>query len=298
VSREDVSSRDAAMLIRIERVRRDRRAAVAAGAACIAGLLMAGRLSAQPPPSPPERAVAEFLRALSFHDVAAFDRLSLPHPRARQLLMIGELTPEAKARAERNLENLQLHSRDDFAVKGNSVDPDANGDYPVGAVGHFIAASNGGPALVTLVRQQSGWKVDLRWWATMAEMAQADRPPSAGSPDAVIRELAAAMISLHKEEAARLVVPGSDLELLFAYAPSQPEPSDVLAALVMEMPLVEVGPGEFYRMPTGRIVEGVTSSDRKVIVGQFGSVEMPFVLRRVNEEWRVEAEPYYVLFNR
>ena len=212
--------------------------------------------------------------------------------------MIGDITPEAKARAERNLENLQLHSRDDFAVNGMSVDPDANGDYPVGAVGHFIAASNGGPSLVTLVRQPSGWKVDLRWWATMAEMTQAERRPAAGGPEAVIRALAAAMISLHKEEAARLVVPGSDLNLLFAYAPSQPEPSDVLAALVVEMPLVEVGPGEFYRMPTGRLVEGVASADRKVIVGQFGSVEMPFVLRRVNDEWRVEAEPYYVLFNR
>jgi hypothetical protein len=254
---------------------------------------------AQPsPPSPPERAVAEFIRALSMHDIAAFDRLSLPHPRARQLLMIGDMTPEARERAQRNLDNLQLHSREDFALNGKAVDPDANGDYPVGSVGHFIAASNGGPSLVTLVHQASGWKVDLRWWATMAEMMQADRPPAAGSPDAVIRELAAAMISLHKEEAARLVVPGADLELLFAYAPSQPEPSDVLGALVIEMPLVDVGPGEFYRMPTGRIVEGVVSPDRKVIVGQFGSVEMPFVVRRVNDEWRVEAEPYYVLFNR
>lgn len=65
----------------------------------------------------------------------------------------------------------------------------------------------------------------------------------------------------------------------------------------MEMPLVEVGPGELYRMPTGRIVEGVASPDTKVIVGQFGSIEMPFVLHRVADEWRVEAEPYDVLFN-
>jgi hypothetical protein len=26
-------------------------------------------------------------------------------------------------------------------------------------------------------------------------------------------------------------------------------------------------------------------------------IEMPFVLRRVNGEWRVEAEPYHVLIN-
>ena len=278
-----------------------RRRAVVIALVCVAtGVFTLVRVFAQDPssrPSQAERAVAEFLRALSLHDAASFERLSLPHPRAKQLLMVGEMTAEARARAERNLENLQLHSRDDFTLRGKAVDPDASGDYPVGSVGHFIAAANGGPSLVTVVHESSGWKVDLRWWVTMAEMMQADRPPAAGSPDAIIRRLAAAMISLHKEEAARLVVPGSDLALLFAGAPSQPEPSDVLGALVMEMPLVDVGPGEFYRMPTGRIVEGVASPDAKVIVGQFGSIEMPFVLRRVNGEWRVEAEPYYVLFN-
>ena len=66
----------------------------------------------------------------------------------------------------------------------------------------------------------------------------------------------------------------------------------------MEMPLVEVGPGEFYRMPSGRVVEGSASTDRKVIVGQFGPVEMPFELRRVGGEWHVEAEPYFALIER
>jgi len=60
----------------------------------------------------------------------------------------------------------------------------------------------------------------------------------------------------------------------------------------MEMPLVEIGPGEFCRMPSGRVVEGFAAADRKVIVGQFGPVEMPFVLRRIDAGWRVEVEPY------
>ena len=51
-------------------------------------------------------------------------------------------------------------------------------------------------------------------------------------------------------------------------------------------------------MPSGRVVEGATAADRKVIVGQFGPVEMPFVLRRIGVAWRVEAEPYFRLINR
>ena len=86
--------------------------------------------------------------------------------------------------------------------------------------------------------------------------------------------------------------------MLFAGAPSVREPSGVLEATAMEMPLVEVAAGEFYRMPSGRIVEGSTAADRKVIVGLFGPVEMPFVLRRMGGAWRVEAEPYFALINR
>jgi hypothetical protein len=71
----------------------------------------------------------------------------------------------------------------------------------------------------------------------------------------------------------------------------------VLEATVLEMPLVEVGAGEFFAMPTGRIVEGSTTTDRKVLVGWFGPIEMPFVVRRVGDQWRVEAEPYLAYMN-
>jgi hypothetical protein len=85
------------------------------------------------------------------------------------------------------------------------------------------------------------------------------------------------------------------MELLFGGAPRQREPSGVLDAAVAEMPLVEIEPGEFARTPSGKIVEGVRAGDRKVIVGLFGPVEIPFVVRRVAAGWRVDAEPYFAL---
>ena len=33
----------------------------------------------------------------------------------------------------------------------------------------------------------------------------------------------------------------------------------------------------------------------KVLVGLLGSVEIPFVVRRVGVEWRVEPQPYFLL---
>ena len=80
------------------------------------------------------------------------------------------------------------------------------------------------------------------------------------------------------------------MELLFAGAPRQREPSGVLDATVFEMPLVEIEPGEFYRTPTGKVVEGTRAADRKVLVGLFGPVEIPFVVTRADSGWRVAAD--------
>ena len=245
----------------------------------------------------PERAVRAFIRALAMHDTQAFSRAIRPDPRASRFINPQPLTSEGQVEAARRLETLQVSRRDDVLLRGKPVDADAQGDYPVGSVGRFIASGNGGPAVVTLVREADGWKVDLRWWLAMLDMANAP-PPAAGSPDRAIRSLTLALIALDRNEALRFATPGAEIRVLFAGAPSVREPSGVLEATAMEMPLVEVGPGEFYRMPSGRVVEGATTVDRKVIVGQFGSVEMPFALRRVGGAWRVEAEPYFLLINR
>ena len=268
-------------------------------AVCLAGVLIAvPLLQDRPAPTPVESAVRTFVRALALRDASAFHAATLPHPRAARLLNAEPLSADDRAEAERRLDSLQVRVEDDFLVRGEPAVPDRRGDYPVGAVGHAMAAGPGGPMLVTLVRQADGWKVDLRWWLAMLDAASASAPPAADSPEAAIRQFLLAMISLNRAEALRHVVPDANTELLFAEAPRQREPSGVLEATAMEMPLVEVGAGEFYRLPTGRIVEGGSTAERKVVVGQYGPVEMPFVLRRVSGSWRVEAEPYYVLINR
>ena len=245
----------------------------------------------------PERAVRDFITALAMHDTQAFARAIRPDPRASRFINPQPLTPEQRVEAARRLETLQVRRTDDVLRRGDPVKPDPQGDYPVGTVAHFVASGNGGPALVTLVREANGWKVDLRWWLALLDMADAPAPV-AGSPEHAIRRLLLAMIGLDREEALRFAVADADVNLLFTDAPSVREPSGVLEASAMEMPLVEVGAGEFYRMPSGRVVEGTVAADRKVIVGQFGPVEIPFVLRRVGSAWRVEAEPYFALINR
>jgi hypothetical protein len=193
--------------------------------------------------------------------------------------------------------SIQIKIKRDFQYQGKLAKPGPSGEYPVGTTVVYMVAHRGGPMMVTLARRSDGWKVDLRWWLAMVEMASA-KQPRAGGAESAVRALLASMLAMDRKQAQRFIMPGGSMDLLFAGAPSQREPSGHLEALVAEMPLVEVGPGEFYEMPSRRIVEGLQRDDVKTLVGQFGSVEMPFIVRRVGNDWKVEVEPYFVLMMR
>jgi hypothetical protein len=227
-------------------------------------------------------------------EVGTFEKLTVPHPQRSRMTAGARANPSKLEELQRYPEGLQIREARPLTFKGEEAKADATGRYPVGTTGMFVVAHGGQPMVVTLVQQADGWKVDLRWWLAMTEQA-AGREPVAGTPEFAVRSLLAAMLRLDRTEAARFVPAGADMTLLFSHAPRQHEPSGVLDATVFEMPLVEIEPGEFIRTPTGKIVEGVRAADRKVLVGQFGPVEMPFVLRRVGSEWRVDVEPYFDL---
>jgi hypothetical protein len=242
----------------------------------------------------PEGVIRALVVAMYSNDVAGYEKLTVPNPQRSRLTAGGRVNQSKLDELQRDPESLQIRAKRPLMFKGDQATADASGRYPVGTTGLFVVSHGGGPMVVTLVQRPDGWKVDLRWWLAMIDLA-AGHAPAKGSPEFVIRSLLAAMLRYDSKAAARLVPPGSNLALLFTGAPTQREPSGVLDATVYEMPLVEIDPGEFIRTPTGKIVEGVRAPDRKVFVGQFGPVEMPFVLRRVGSDWRVEVEPYFDL---
>ena len=125
---------------------------------------------------------------------------------------------------------------EEFSLRGRPVEREASGDYPVGTVGHAIAAAQGGPTPLTLVRQEDGWKVDLRWVIAMIDLSEATGPPAEGTPDYAIKRMLLALLALDRGEVAQHAVPGASLDILFAGAPRQREPSGVLEGAAMEMP--------------------------------------------------------------
>src|SRR5262245_18575505 len=256
--------------------------------------ILASAVSAQT--NSPEAVIRSFVRAMYSNDLAAYEALTLAVPGRERLEKGGAVNVEAKEELEQNPEAVQLRVARPYQFRGREVSPGASGEYPIATTVRF-SVSYRYPMVVSLVRTAEGWRIDLRWWLAMLDMATGP-PPDPDSADYAARALIASLIDLDRKGAAEFVTPDASLDDLFAGAPSEREPSDVLGALVVEMPLIEIGPGEFCEMPSGRVVEGVRRDDMKVLVGLYGPIEMPFVVQRIGTRWRVQPEPYFLLISR
>jgi hypothetical protein len=240
----------------------------------------------------PEEVMRALVRAMYANDVATYERLTIPDPRRALLVRGGSLNESAVKEIDEDPFSIQIKIKREFRYQGKPVERGSAGDYPVGTTVVYMVAHRGGPMMAVLVRRPEGWRVDLRWWLSMVELSSG-KEPQAGTAQYAVRALLASMLQLNRGQAQRFIMPDGKLEILFAGAPSQREPSGHLDALVGEMPLVEVLPGEFFEMPSRRIVEGVQREGVKVLVGLYGSVEIPFVVHKVGSEWKVEVEPYF-----
>jgi hypothetical protein len=260
----------------------------------LAVALLSGGVSAQV--DSPESVIRAFVLAMYSNDTAAYERLTVPVRGRERLEQGGAVNVEAKQELQQHPEAVQLRMMRPYQINGRAVRPDASGDYPVGTTVRF-EASYRNPVVVSLVRRPEGWRVDVRWWLAMLDLADGP-PPARDSADYAARAFIESILDLDRDAAAHFIAPGGSLDIVFAGAPREPEPSDQLPSLTLEMPLVELGPGEFCEMPSGRVVEGVQRDDIKVLVGLFGPLEMPFVVQRFGTEWKVQPEPYFSLILR
>jgi len=260
----------------------------------VAIVLVLALLPAQAVSDSPEPVIRALVRAIYAADAAGYNAVTVPDPRRARLISGGQANESKLRNLQEDPQSLQIRKSRPYLDLGREAVPDDKGRYAIGTTALFTVAHGGSPMVVALVKQADGWKVDLRWWLAMLELQTAE--PKRGTPEYAIRGLTAALAAMDRKAAATFATPGStSLDVLFQGA--QREPSGMFDALAMEMPLVELKPGEFY--PTrGRILEGSSQPDVKVFLGQFGVVEIPFVVRRVNNDWRVEPQPYYAWFNR
>jgi hypothetical protein len=265
--------------------------------AITAALAIATAARAQQSSGSPELVIRALMRAMYSNDGGAFKRLTVPHPRIDLLTTGGTVNQDALRELDEDPTGLQIIMKRTFEYRGVPAKPDAAGKYPIGTTVVYVVAHHRSPIVMVLENKTEGWRVDPRWWIGMVDLAS-DRAPEPTTPEYTARALLASLIAMNREETLRYVVPGAGTEILFDGAPSQREPSGHLDALAMEMPIVELAPGEFRALPAGGVAEGSSKPNVKVLLGLMGSVEIPFVVRLVGTEWKVEPQPYFALINR
>jgi hypothetical protein len=242
-------------------------------------------------PDSPEPVIRAFYRSVLSGDAATYHKVIVVDPLADRFLPRDAPAPEKAHEIAMGSIDFSMRQTQPFRARGEEVGVDATGHYPVGTTARYLANFPHSLTVVTVVRKADGWRVDLRWWEALAMLTEDGPPP--GSAEYAVKRLTAALVTLRRDEARKVIVPDGQLEVLFAGAPSAPEPSDQMISLVGEMAVVEIGPGEFVKMPSGAIVEGVNDPARKVLVGLYGPNELPFVVRKAGAEWRVGVEPYF-----
>jgi len=245
----------------------------------------------------PEAVVRTFLRAAKSHDVAQFNAMVFPKGAGAVLISSESVSRERRKEIETETSSLKLRQVQPFRRNGVPVSRGPGGEYPEGTTTRYLTLE-GDSTVVTLVKKEGRWLVDVRWWWKLREMALRDEKTRLDEKELAIKKFLLNLLRLDRRAVINGLVPGAKADIAFEGAPQVPEPSDVLPSLAVEMPLVEADPDEVYPLLSGKLVKRSADGYETVMIGLFGPFEMVFLLRRVEKEWRIVPEPYYRIINR
>jgi hypothetical protein len=114
--------------------------------------------SGQRKPDGPETVIRAMVMAMYANDVAAYNRVTIPHP-LRERLTSGERVNQSKLdQLKEDPDSLQIKERRPPLFRGEEAKADANGDYPIGTTALYRISHGGSPMIVPLVRREDGWK--------------------------------------------------------------------------------------------------------------------------------------------
>lgn len=73
---------------------------------------------------------------------------------------------------------------------------------------------------------------------------------------------------------------------------------DQVLSLCAEMPIVRARSEEHLMLPSGELVSGSNAEDVLVLVGLMGPVEVPFLLKRTGNDWKVVPQKYFQMLRK
>lgn len=255
------------------------------------GVFCAGPALAQPGAAgETEQAVRDFLYNLYANDAAAVQRSILPGEDSS--LLIG---PQTFTRAELDklktyISRLPLQVGAPPSLDGKPL-PSSAAPFPVGTKVAYLTQFRGVSFVIPLQRTESSWKVDVRFWVAMRK--QRDVRPQKTDPEITAKSFLWHLLANRPDSLNQFTSQRIDGQEYTAANNLPPGDLDQILSLCVEMPVVRARAGERVLLPSGDIVVAEGETESLVMIGLMGSVEVPFLLKRVDDAWKVVPQKYF-----
>lgn len=232
--------------------------------------------------------VRAFLYALYANDGEAYHRVVVPEPGSDALIGQQQFSPEQLQRLRKEVDAVDLERVAPFTLEGRVLKRDS---YPDGTKSMYGTQFRGVLLAIPVVRLGGSWKVDVRFWLEMRR--QQEKTPDETSPDMRAKEFLFYILSKSPEKLNDVSATPVDGKEYVKANDLRAGDMDQVLSLCVEMPVVRARDGEGFLMPSGAIVRGGSGRDTVVFVGLMGVHEIPFMVTRGNNQWRVVPQRYF-----
>jgi hypothetical protein len=249
------------------------------------------------PATPAQQAARAFLFAMGTENEAEFEASSLPDP-GRHVLLGVEPRPADPVAFRSALEKARLEQVAPFSLDGEELSVPEGADPPVGTKTSLMIRGAGAFELwiLPLELTSDGWKVDARFLT--AQVKASREPPDPSAPEWVARMFLYHVLAKQPEGLESLSATAIRAADFTAANDLSPWAMDQATLWAEELPVAMAREGETFRMPSGEVVKGDANSETLLLVGLFGSLQVPFQLRMVEGRWKVVPQRYFEMLLR
>ncbi|MFN2330164.1 MAG: hypothetical protein ABR612_14745 [Chromatocurvus sp.] len=235
----------------------------------------------------PEVALRAFMYALYANDLADYRTRILPDPESAVLVGTQKFTEEQLNKLRMEIDGLRLRQTSMPSFEGKPTAP----PYVVGTKAIYFAQFRGVNLTIPMEVTADGWKVDVRYWLAMRK--QSGRRPQKTDPEIVAKAFLLYVLAKKPDALNEFVTKPVKGEEYTAANDLPPGDLDQILSLCAEMPMVRARPKERLLLPSGELIGGSEKHDTLVLVGLMGPVEIPFLLKKKDNAWKVVPQRYF-----
>jgi hypothetical protein len=243
----------------------------------------------------PERSLRDFMYALYANDTIDYQKHIVPHPGSTDLIGSQTFTAEQLTKLRSQIADLVLEQTSPFTLNGQPLGA-STPPFPLGTKTMYFTEFRGMMLAIPMLYTEEGWKTDVRFWLAM--MKQQETEPKMSDPEMVAKRFLFHILAKEPEALNELASSQIQAEQYTSENHLPRGDLDQILSLCIEMPIVKAREGEGVLLPSGDFVSETGDPDSLVLIGLMGPVEVPFLLKRVNSEWKVVPQMYFEMLRK